>query len=54
MNYEYKGMLPLEEQRKAITKLIEELAAQIGSSVERLEFIETDDYEGCHFNCVKR
>ena len=44
MNYEYKGMLPLEEQRKAITKLIEELAAQIGSSVERLELIETDDY----------
>lgn len=44
MKYEYKGMLPIEEQRKAITKLIEELAAQIGSSVERLELIETDDY----------
>ena len=37
-------MLPIEEQREAITKLIEELVAQIGSSVERLELIETDDY----------
>ena len=41
MTYEYKGMLPLEEQRVAITKLIEELAKTVGSSVESLEFEES-------------
>lgn len=30
MTYEYKGTLPLEEQKTAITKLIEELAEKIG------------------------
>lgn len=44
MTYEYKGMLPLEEQRAAITKLIEELAERIGSSMVNLELHETDDY----------
>lgn len=44
MTYEYKGTLPIEEQREAITKLIEELAEKIGSSVENLELHETDDY----------
>lgn len=44
MHYEYKGTLQLEEQREAITKLIEELAAQIGTTVERLKLYETDDY----------
>lgn len=43
MTYEYKGTLPLEEQRAAITKLIEELAEKLGSSVESLEFEETDE-----------
>ncbi|MBQ0049296.1 MAG: hypothetical protein KBT12_03510 [Bacteroidales bacterium] len=33
MTYEYKGTLPLEEQRATITKLIEELAEKMGSSV---------------------
>lgn len=44
MHYEYKGTLPLEEQREAITKLIEELAVQIGTTIERLKLYETDDY----------
>lgn len=44
MEYEYKGTLPLEEQREAITKLIEELAAQIGTTVAKLKLHETDDY----------
>lgn len=43
MNYEYKGTLPLEEQKAAITKLIEELAEKIGASVESLEFEETTE-----------
>ena len=43
MTYEYKGMLPLEEQRVAITKLIEELAKTVGSSVESLEFEESTE-----------
>lgn len=43
MNYEYKGTLPLEEQKAAITKLIEELARKIGASVESLEFEETTE-----------
>lgn len=43
MNYEYKGTLPLEEQKAAITKLIEELARKIGASVESLEFEESTE-----------
>ena len=43
MTYEYKGMLPLEEQGVAVTKLIEELAEKIGSSVESLEFEESTE-----------
>lgn len=43
MTYEYKGTLPLEEQRATITKLIEELAEKIGSSVESLEFTESTE-----------
>lgn len=43
MTYEYKGTLPLEEQRAAITKLIEELAEKIGSSVESLELEESTE-----------
>lgn len=43
MKYEYKGTLPLEEQREAITRLIEELAKKIGVSVESLEFEESTE-----------
>lgn len=43
MNYEYKGTLPLEEQKASITKLIEELAEKIGASVESLEFEESTE-----------
>lgn len=43
MAYEYNGTLPLEEQKVAITKLIEELAEKIGSSVESLEFEESTE-----------
>ena len=44
MAYEYKGTLPLEEQREAISKLIEKLAEKIDTSVVEIEFHETDDY----------
>lgn len=43
MIYEYKGTLPLEEQRANITKLIEKLAEKIGASVESLEFMESTE-----------
>ena len=43
MTYEYKGTLPIEEQREAITRLIEELAKKIGASVESLEFEESTE-----------
>lgn len=43
MTYEYKGTLPLDEQKAAITKLIEELAEKIGSSVDSLEFEESTE-----------
>lgn len=43
MTCEYKGTLPLEEQREAITRLIEELAEKIGASVESLEFEESTE-----------
>lgn len=44
MTYEYNGTLPLEEQKVAITKLIEELAEKIGSHVESLEFEESTEH----------
>lgn len=43
MTYEYKGTLPLDEQKAAITKLIEELAEKINASVESLEFEESTE-----------
>lgn len=43
MTYEYKGTLPIEEQREAITRLIEELVKKIGASVESLEFEESTE-----------